>query len=387
MDPSTHPVEKEELMAYFDGELPVDRATAVRAHLNQCAECSALSKELRSVSERLAAWQVEPSPARLGERVTAALKERAQMPSKPRGEKILFGEPARRSPFLHHWVWGLAGGIALLLFVVSISIPNLLRSRMASDQARLSKVPTEPELGRGMAGAPSAQLPAGPMIVRTGALTLVSKEFENARAAIERVVRQHQGYIAQLTVSGHAGAGHALVATLRVPGDRLEAVIAELKNLGRVEQESLGGQEVTHQYVDLTARVSNGRNTEQRLIEVLRQRTGKVADILAVEQEIARVRGEIERLEAERKTLENQVRYATLQLQLREEYKAELQVAPASTGTRLRNSMVEGYRSAVESALGLLNAILLYGPSLLFWLLLLLWPARLAWRRLRLLVR
>jgi len=221
------------------------------------------------------------------------------------------------------------------------------------------------------------------MIVRTASLTLVTKEFEKTRTAVETIVTQHHGYVAQLTASAQTGAGRALTATLRVPFDQLDSVLAELKKLGRVEQESQGGQEVTQQYVDLNARLKNARTTEQRLIDVLRERTGKVKDILAVEEEIARVRGEIEQMEAESKSLEHQVRYATLQLKLSEDYKAEIEVAPPSTGTRLQNSLVDGYRSAVDSALGVVQVFLSYGPALLLWFLLLFWPARMAWRRLR----
>ena len=221
------------------------------------------------------------------------------------------------------------------------------------------------------------------MIVRTASLALVTKEFDKTRAAVETTVSKHHGYVAQLTVNAQTGAGRSLTATLRVPSDQLDAVLAELKKLGRVEQESQGGAEVTQQYVDLNARLKNARTTEQRLIDVLRERTGKVKDILAVEEEIARVRGEIEQMEAESKSLEHQVRYATLQLKLSEDYKAELEVAPPSTGTRLQNSLVDGYRSAVDSALGVVQVLFSYGPALLLWFLLLFWPARVAWRRLR----
>jgi hypothetical protein len=179
------------------------------------------------------------------------------------------------------------------------------------------------------------------------------------------------------------GAAQSLTAILRVPSDQLDAALAELKKLGRVEQESQGGEEVTEQYVDLTARLTNAKNTEQRLIEVLRERTGKVADILAVEQEIARVRGEIERMTAERKSLEGRVSLATINLQLHEEYKAQIEVAPPSTAIRLHNAMVEGYRGVVDSVVGLTLFLLSYGPSLLFWGLIFFWPARMLWRRVR----
>ncbi len=386
MNSSMHPVEQEKVMAYLDGELPVERAAGVAAHLEHCAECQALAAELRSVSQQMTAWQVESSPARLTERVTAALEKHPQEPPAFKGYKAFADGTARSRPLVRRWVLGLAGAFVLFLLLAAISIPNLLRSRIASNQALRAPVVT---YHMEEAGAPSEaqparpQTPAGPMIVRTGALTVVAKEFESARAAMDRIVREHQGYIAQLTVTGQAGAGRALMATVRVPANQLDPVLAEFKKLGRVEQESQSGEEVTRQYVDLGARLSNARNTEQRLTEVLRQRAGKMADILAVEREIARVREEIERMDAERRTLENQVRFASVQLRISEEYQAQLEVAPPSTGTRLRNAAVEGYRGFVESAVGLALFLLSYGLSLLFWGLLLFWPARFAWRRLR----
>ncbi len=143
------------------------------------------------------------------------------------------------------------------------------------------------------------------------------------------------------------------------------------------------GEEVTQQYVDLVARLKNARVTEQRLAQILAQRTGKVADVLEVEREIARVRGEIERMDAQRKTLENQVAFASVRFELREEYQAQLNVTPPSTATRLRNAAVEGYKSATENAIGLAEFLLNAGPTLLLWGLIFYWPARLLWRRFR----
>lgn len=58
--------------------------------------------------------------------------------------------------------------------------------------------------------------------------------------------------------------------------------------------------------------LANGKHTEQRLTEILRTRTGKLQDVLKVELEIDRVRGEIEQMEAEKKELGKRVAFATL---------------------------------------------------------------------------
>jgi hypothetical protein len=223
----------------------------------------------------------------------------------------------------------------------------------------------------------------GPMIVRTGGLTLTTKEFDKARTGLEEILKRHGGYVGQLNVTAPSGSGRTLNATLRVPADQLDATMAELKKLGRVDVESQSGEEVTQQYVDLVARLANARNSEQRLTEILRHRTGELSDVLAVEVEIERVRGEIEQMEAERKNLAHQVDFATLNATLTEEYENQLQAVPVSTFTRIRNAAVDGYSTVTESVVSLVLFLFSYGPVLLLWGGLLFFSLRIIWRRLR----
>src|SRR5205807_3939794 len=88
MNRSTHPVENEELMAYLDGELAVERARDVASHLEQCAECQALAADFRFVYQQMATWEAGPSPAGLAERVTAAAEAHS-----PNGIKQNVREP------------------------------------------------------------------------------------------------------------------------------------------------------------------------------------------------------------------------------------------------------------------------------------------------------
>src|SRR5262245_59703039 len=56
---SAHPVEPEEIMAYIDGELPVERASAAAAHLASCGECQRMAADFRGLPRRLTQWEVE----------------------------------------------------------------------------------------------------------------------------------------------------------------------------------------------------------------------------------------------------------------------------------------------------------------------------------------
>ena len=151
---------------------------------------------------------------------------------------------------------------------------------------------------------------------------------------------------------------------------------AASETLGSVTGEVQSGDDVTERVVDIEARLANGRNTEKRLGEVLRNRTGDVSDVLAVEREIARVREEIERLDGERTNLERRVAYATVTLEVTESRQATLDTGPVPLSTRLRNAAVDGVRTAFESASAALLWTLRTGPLLLLWLAILWWPVR-----------
>jgi hypothetical protein len=401
MNKLIHPIEPEELMAYLDAELTADRSTATAAHLGECAECQGVVADLRSVSQNLRTWKVEPPKSATPPAIAAALAEnrpapRNVFPAQRRSWREILGQ---RWPAVA-WM----GAVAAIL-LLTIGVPTLHRRAAINafkEQKQVELVQTPPssvplngrnferlaQLSPGVAlpkqpAAQQEQTTNGPMIIRTADLSLITKEFDKARANLEAILKRHRGYVGELKAGGSTGSGRTLSATLRVPADQLDATLSEIKTLGRVESESQSGQDITSMYVDLQARLTNARNTEQRLTDLLSDRTGKLSDVLAVEQELDRVRGQIEQMEAERKTMSNQVSFATLNATINEDYKAQLQVVPPSTSTRLSNAAVDGYRSMVDGVVDLALFLLSNGPSLLLWGVILFMPARMLWKKVR----
>src|SRR5258708_14662609 len=110
MNKTNHPLEQEELMAYLDGELPMDRAATAAAHLERCGDCQSVAADFQGVSRRLMAWQIESAGTGISEGLASALDERARQPKARRTWRALLG--GRVSP----WGLGLAGvSVALLL--------------------------------------------------------------------------------------------------------------------------------------------------------------------------------------------------------------------------------------------------------------------------------
>ena len=392
MNKLTHPIDPEELMAYLDGELPAARAAATAAHLGECEECQAAVDGFRNVSQTLKAWNVGAVKTEIPQGVVNALEERREV--KRDDGKSGWRRIWRRQPLLAYA--GLMATVVIALIGTTRFIggnSNNVFSQVASQVtdeppfaavpsrefsrleqfAKVQKAPsaTTQSYGYGLTADTASTHSAGisprreqpssedkaltqnaPMIIRTAELQLITKEFDKTRTAMEAILKKHHGYIADLKVEGATGSGRTLTSTLRVPADQLDSTLTELKTLGRVSSESQGGQDVTSQYVDLQARLANSRNTEKRLTDILNNRTGKLKDVLDVEEELDRVRGEIEEMEAESKQMTKQVSFATVNVSITEDYKAQIEIVPPSTATRLGSAAVDGYRSMVDGVIG-----------------------------------
>jgi hypothetical protein len=102
--------------------------------------------------------------------------------------------------------------------------------------------------------------------------------------------------------------------------------------------------------------------------------------VLDAECELSRIRGEIESMEGQRANMQHQVSYATVQVQLNEEYREQLSARTYSTVTRVRNSLVDGFRNLAGGVVAEVIFLFAYGPSILFWVALFGVPAWLVWR-------
>jgi len=442
MNTNTHPFVPEEIMAFVDGELSAVSAQSVIAHIDECGECREFAASLRSTSQVLSNWTVPSAPndGELEDRMRIAAAGNPAL-----DESLNFKIFQRTKLWTwKHWASGLAATAALSVLLLGLSTSSRLgdRAKYASVSIReqgkrtvatgsgFGNGPTDKPQAReekamgevqqtlqqegfdklrpqsstvvpvGPYGAPRAKAGrnvfsfdgkaaaeqqsrvfAGPMIARSVSLSIVVKNFDAGRASLDAILARHNGYAAALNVATPQGPARTLQASLRIPAPQLAAAIVELKALGRVEAETQNGEEVTEQHSDLLARLKNSRETEQRLQDVLRTRTGKVKDVLEVEEEIARVRGEIEQMEAELRTLEHHVSFATIDLKLAEEYKAELTTPAPSIAMQLRNALVDGFRAAFQSLLALILFFAESAPTLLLWLMILSIPAWLLWRR------
>jgi uncharacterized protein DUF4349/putative zinc finger protein len=426
-----HAFDAEEVMAYLDGELEARRAAMLASHLEHCAECQHVAAEMRRVSGRMLNFEIEPMPAGTTATTLLGLNAAAKQAAPKElgyGDRIL---SRWRELSARQGVRVFAGVLTVVvLLVVSASILKVRTQRMASsvpvrqenELAESAPQPAAPASNSSYNGrmqaeiadlqearkrmeesalssnlesqrtppapppAPASEITApesvGPMIVQTASLNIVAKNYDEASAMIEKLVKGRGGYVEKLDAKAQTGNAREMSVTLRIPAKQLDGFLADLRQLGHVEQESQSNEEVSADYVDLQARLKSAQATERRLIELLGTRTGRLEDVLDAERELARVRAEIESMQGQSAVMLHRVSYATVQVQLSEEYHEKLQ-SRASTGGKLWNALVDGIQNLEDGIVGLLIFVLNYGLSILFWLAIFIVPSWLIWRKRR----
>lgn len=151
-------------------------------------------------------------------------------------------------------------------------------------------------------------------IIATATLTVEADSVERATAMAQAIAENLGGFVSQLSSSGGAQSPRADL-TLRVPQPQFFPALARIEALGEVQSRSLGREDVTERYIDLSARLKSAEREEQSLLNLL-GRSNSVAEVLSVERELARVRAEVERLQGQLNFLERQVDLASIQLTL-----------------------------------------------------------------------
>ena len=225
--------------------------------------------------------------------------------------------------------------------------------------------------------AATMQIPPAPdaMIIRNGHVVVEVDSLEQAIDRARQLALSLGGSIGN--VSMHTGEHQVRGATveLKVPAVRFDDAMTGLSPLGKVEQSNTTAQDVGEEFVDITARVANARRLEERLINLLATRTGRLEDVLAVERELARVREEIERYEGRLRFLSTRVATSTIVASLHEEGP----LVAATPGTNIiSEAFRDMWRTFVRFIAALIESLGLLIPlAALTWLV---WRSTRRWR-------
>ena len=214
----------------------------------------------------------------------------------------------------------------------------------------LGPVPAEDGGGDSVSALPG--LPElGSSVIRNARIEIEVKDgrFAAAFDAASLVAGNHGGYVQSSSTSGTRVRSGELL--LRIPADHFDEAMSDLRELGTVGPQSVSGEDVSAQFVDLEARLRTWEVQEAVLLDLMGQAT-TITDTIRVQGELQDVQLRIEQITGQLRLLEDRTALATIQVSMRE---SGAPVAPVDDETR--PSLAEAWEKAVDGFLGVCYAV------------------------------
>lgn len=231
------------------------------------------------------------------------------------------------------------------------SPPAAISSRSLSMEAAVS---ADASAGPPSPPSPQQVAPAGAsaaeraMLIRTGEARVEVDSLQAGVAAVEGAAAALGGWVAESSVTLGDRQWHNARLVVKVPSERWGELVGGLRSIGELRQLSTATEDVGERFVDLTAQLGNAQRLEERYLQLLENRTGSLDDLLAVERELARVRGRIEVLQGRLRYLGERVATSTMVVNLEE----ETNLLATSPGA---NPLVDAFRDAWRNFLGVIT--------------------------------
>ena len=186
--------------------------------------------------------------------------------------------------------------------------------------------------------------PADRLTIENASLALEIRDYDNWLGALEIQVSNFGGSLQSVS----SRALHENVQTgrlvVRIPSKQMNAFVGYVKGSAlTVERESRSESDVSTEFFDLEARITNKIQTEKRFREILEKAT-TVEEVLAVERELSRLREEIDRLQGRKKQLQSRIEMSTVTVEWHEPYS----VGSLPEGKGFWRTVLDGFRAGVE---------------------------------------
>ncbi|MCY7376262.1 MAG: DUF4349 domain-containing protein [Pyrinomonadaceae bacterium] len=204
-------------------------------------------------------------------------------------------------------------------------------------------------------------------IIRNADLQLEANAPEEAQIKISQIAEGKGGFVVETQSSASdvkAATRDTVSMTVRVPSAKFDEALNEIRGTAsRVIAENVKGEDVTEEFIDIEARLKTQKALEAQFLEIMK-RSNSVADALNVQTEIARVRGEIEKIEGRKRFLESQASLSTIKIRL--QTPNAFSANSAGFFYQLKQAFGSGFDAALSFILVLVTMLIALLPFLLF---------------------
>ena len=266
-------------------------------------------------------------------------------------------------------------GVAVLVFVLGVVAFGVSRSTDSEDQmvagdrsATLSEqMPglATRDASTDSAGKSAVTDPAtGPIestMIRTGNLSMITKDLQRDLTTIKSLVATLGGQVSNESSSGSRGASRDnqyAELTVRVPESKFEQAMRQIGETARVTHREINAEDVHTQVIDVNARVKSKRASVESLEKLLAKAT-TIGEVMSVERELSARQADLDSLVQQQKYLSDQTSMSTIQVTL---------ASPDRADELDRDGFVGGLQTGWSALTGFLVGVLTVTGVLLPWL-------------------
>ena len=209
--------------------------------------------------------------------------------------------------------------VLLLIMMLILILSTACGGGSKSESPRPASAPQPAAKTAAPANGNNKPLPELRKVIETAQVTLETKDLPVAESRVRERLAARKGILSSASVTLDGNGRRTGNFTLRIPAGQLNDFVNELASLPDVivRQRSISSQDVTEEYVDISARLENMQRHEKRLREILAT-ANTVDEVLKVEKELAAVRSQIESTTGKLKALSGKIEMSTLQLRISE---------------------------------------------------------------------
>ncbi len=153
--------------------------------------------------------------------------------------------------------------------------------------------------------------------VYRGSISLTSRDVTKSAQQIHNIVNDNKGFIQNESNSGNDSDTQNSWITIRVPAENFDKVMEALKSkdLGTVSSSDIETDDISKQYQDTQTRITALKVQLERLNELMKQ-AENMEDILAIEDKITQVQGELDMYEQNTRDMDDQANWSTITISI-----------------------------------------------------------------------
>ncbi len=241
---------------------------------------------------------------------------------------------------------------------------------VVTQSVKVESLKAESEAGLSSSSAAPQVEDIGRKLIKTVEMTVETKEYDVMLNGLNEQIKACGGYVEHMnTYNGsiYSSRSYSRNAsmTIRVPEDKLEEFLEEVTNISNVVQRSDKVDDVTLAYVDLSSHKEALQTEQTRLLELLKK-AESVEDIITIEERLSDVRYQIESMESQLRTYDNQISYSTVYLEI-DEVKELTPVEEETVWEQISGGFVDSLVSIKDGFVEIVIWVAVNSPFLVIW--------------------